>query len=388
MVKYLNSKVTSIPKSVIGELQAICANEKGIIPLSIGEPDFDTPWHIREEAIYALKDNKTHYTVSNGTSELRREICNYLYRRFGLIYKEDEVMATFGASEAIDLIFRCVLDEGDEVILPKPSYVAYEPSITLSSGKVVPIELKEENNFKLKKEDLLKAISPKTKVILLNFPSNPTGGIMSEEDYAEIVPIIKESGILVISDEIYAELTYGAKHCSIASFKEIKDQVLLVSGFSKAYAMTGWRLGYVCGNKELLSAIKGIKDYTSMSPTTFVQSGAIEALKQGDKDIEKMALEFERRKNYVVSKLNDMGLTCSCPEGAFYAFPNISITGMDGKEFSMRLVKEKKVAVVPGVAFGDNCLNNIRISYASKMEDIKEALNRIEEFVKENKKED
>ncbi len=383
---YLNNRIKNIPTSAIGELQEICATSKDIIPLSIGEPDFDTPWHIREEAIYALKNNRTHYTVSNGLSQLRQEIGNYLNRRFELEYSESETMVTVGASEGVDIALRCLLNPGDEVIILKPAYVAYEPLITLSGGVCKSIELKEENDFKLTPEDLKKAITPKTKVLLMNFPSNPTGGVMSKDDLDKIVPIIKENNIFVLSDEIYAELTYDSKHTSIASYPEIKDKVLLISGFSKAFAMTGWRLGYVCGNKEIIDVFKSIRDYSIMGPATFVQYGGIEAMRGGDNDIEKMKLEFERRRNYVVSRLNEMGLKCAKPKGAFYCFPNISSTGLNGHDFSIRLVKEKGVAVVPGVAFGENGENNIRISYASKMEDLKEALNRIEAFVNELEK--
>lgn len=385
MNHYLNKKASSIESSAIGELQELCASKQGIIPLSIGEPDFDTPWHIREEAIYALKNNKTHYTVSSGLFELRREISNYLERRFALKYNAENIMVTVGASEAVDTAFRCLIDDGDEVILLKPAYVAYEPMVKMAGGVPVTIELKEENDFKLTKQDLLKAISDKTKMILLNFPSNPTGGIMSKEDLDEIVPIIKEHDIFVLSDEIYAELSYDQKHVSIASYNEIKDQVLLISGFSKAFAMTGWRLGYACGNKELIDVFRSMRDYSIMGPATFAQYGGIEAMKHGDKDIEKMKLEFERRRNYVVNRLNEIGLRCNKPKGAFYCFPNISSTGLNGHDFSIRLVKEKGVAVVEGLAFGGNSNYNIRISYASKMEDLKEALNRIEEFVKELK---
>ncbi len=380
---YLNNRIKDIPTSPIGELQELCAASKDIIPLSIGEPDFDTPWHIREEAIYALKNNRTHYTVSSGLHQLRQEIGNYLNRRFELEYNENEIMVTVGASEGVDIALRCLLNEGDEVIILKPAYVAYEPLITLSGGVCKTIELKEENDFKLTPEDLKNAITPKTKVLLMNFPSNPTGGVMSKEDLDKIVPIIKENNIFVLSDEIYAELTYDSKHVSIASYPEIKDQVLLISGFSKAFAMTGWRLGYVCGNKEIIDVFKSIRDYSIMGPATFIQYGGIEAMRGGDNDIEKMKLEFERRRNYVVSRLNEMGLKCAKPKGAFYCFPNISSTGLNGHDFSIRLVKEKGVAVVPGVAFGENGQNNIRISYASKMEDLKEALNRIEAFVNE-----
>ena len=380
---YLNNRIKGIPTSAIGELQELCAASKDIIPLSIGEPDFDTPWHIREEAIYAIKNNRTHYTVSSGLYQLRQEIGNYLNRRFELEYNENEIMVTVGASEGVDIALRCLLNEGDEVIILKPAYVAYEPLITLSGGVCKTIELKEENDFKLTPEDLKNAITPKTKVLLMNFPSNPTGGVMSKEDLDKIVPIIKENNIFVLSDEIYAELTYDSKHVSIASYPEIKDQVLLISGFSKAFAMTGWRLGYVCGNKEIIDVFKSIRDYSIMGPATFVQYGGIEAMRGGDNDIEKMKLEFERRRNYVVSRLNEMGLKCAKPKGAFYCFPNISSTGLNGHDFSIRLVKEKGVAVVPGVAFGENGQNNIRISYASKMEDLKEALNRIESFVNE-----
>ena len=380
---YINNRIKDIPTSAIGELQELCAASKDIIPLSIGEPDFDTPWHIREEAIYGLKNNRTHYTVSNGLFQLRQEIGNYLNRRFELEYNENEIMVTVGASEGVDIALRCLLNEGDEVIILKPAYVAYEPLITLSGGVCKTIELKEENDFKLTPEDLKNAITSKTKVLLMNFPSNPTGGVMSKEDLDKIVPIIKENNIFVLSDEIYAELTYDFKHVSIASYPEIKDQVLLISGFSKAFAMTGWRLGYVCGNKEIIDVFKSIRDYSIMGPATFVQYGGIEAMRGGDNDIEKMKLEFERRRNYVVSRLNEMGLKCAKPKGAFYCFPNISSTGLNGHDFSIRLVKEKGVAVVPGVAFGENGQNNIRISYASKMEDLKEALNRIEAFVNE-----
>ncbi len=383
---YLNKRIKDIPTSAIGELQELCAASKDIIPLSIGEPDFDTPWHIREEAIYALKNNRTHYTVSSGLNQLRQEIGNYLNRRFDLEYSENEIMVTVGASEGVDIALRCLLNPKDEVIILKPAYVAYEPLITLSGGVCKSIELKEENDFKLTPVDLKNAITPKTKVLLMNFPSNPTGGVMNKEDLDKIVPIIKENNIFVLSDEIYAELTYDSKHISIASYPEIRDQVLLISGFSKAFAMTGWRLGYLCGNKEIIDVFKSIRDYSIMGPATFVQYGGIEAMRGGDNDIEKMKLEFERRRNYVVSRLNEMGLKCAKPKGAFYCFPNISSTGLNGHDFSIRLVKEKGVAVVPGVAFGENGENNIRISYASKMEDLKEALNRIEEFVNELKK--
>ena len=382
-MSYLNKKVKNIPLSPIGELQEICEKESGIIPLSIGEPDFDTPWHIKEEAIYALKDNKTHYTVAAGINSLRQAISSYLKRRFNLEYKSEEIMATVGASEAVDVAFRCLLDENDEVIICRPAYVAYEPLVIMNGGTIKYIDLKEENDFKLTKEDLLKAITPKTKILLMNFPSNPTGGVMEKEDLDKIVPIIKEHNIFVISDEIYAELSYKQKHISIASYKEIKDQVLLVSGFSKAFAMTGWRIGYVCGNKELIDTFKSFRDYSIMGPTTFVQYGAIEAMKNGDKDIEEMKAEFERRRNYVVNRLNKIGLSCAMPKGAFYVFPNVIKTGLDGHDFSIKLVKEKKVAVVPGEAFGKNSKDHIRISYASKMEDLKEALDRIEDFVKE-----
>lgn len=386
MNHYLNKKINCIESSAIGELQELCASKQGIIPLSIGEPDFDTPWHIREEAIYALKNNKTHYTVSSGLLELRQEIANYLDRRFNLKYQSDEIITTVGASEAVDTAFRCLIDEGDEVIILKPAYVAYEPMIKMAGGVPVTVELKEENDFKLTKEDLAKAISPKTKMLLLNFPSNPTGGVMSKEDLDAIVPLIKKHDIFVISDEIYAELSYDQKHVSIASYPEIRDQVLLISGFSKAFAMTGWRLGYACGNKEIIDVFKSMRDYSIMGPATFAQYGGIEAMRHGEKDIEKMKLEFERRRNYVVNRLNEMGLKCNKPKGAFYCFPNISSTGLNGHDFSIALVKEKGVAVVEGLAFGGNSNYNIRISYASKMEDLKEALNRIEEFVNDLKR--
>lgn len=380
--KVLNNTVREIPPSGIRKFFDLASEMEGVISLGVGEPDFDTPWKIREAAIYSIEQGKTFYTANKGLVELRKEICRYQKRRFNLDYDyEKECVVTVGGSEAIDLAFRSLINPGDEVILLQPSYVAYTPGVELAGGKVVNIELKEDNQFKLTPELLEAAITPKTKAILLNYPSNPTGGFMTREDYEKIVPIIKEHEIIVITDEIYAELSYEQKFCSIAAFPEIKDQVILVSGYSKAYAMTGWRLGYVLANEVLTNAMNKIHQYVIMSAPTGAQYGAIEAMRHCDNEIEKMRQAYMLRRNYIVKAFNDMGLHTFTPQGAFYVFPCIKSTGMTSEQFCEELLKDQLVACVPGNAFGQAGEGYIRVSYAYSIEQIKEATSRIKKFL-------
>ncbi|WP_288060491.1 aminotransferase class I/II-fold pyridoxal phosphate-dependent enzyme [Thomasclavelia cocleata] len=380
--KVLNNIVRDIPPSGIRKFFDLANEMEGVISLGVGEPDFDTPWKIREAAIYSIEQGKTFYTANQGLVELRKEICRYQKRRFGLNYNYDkECIVTVGGSEAIDLAFRAIINPGDEVILLQPSYVAYTPGVALAGGKVVNIELKEDNEFKLTPELLKAAITPKTKAILLNYPSNPTGGFMTQEDYEKLVPIIKEHEIIVITDEIYAELSYEQKFCSIASFDEIKDQVILVSGYSKAYAMTGWRLGYVLANEILTKAMNKIHQYVIMSAPTGAQYGAIEAMRHCDNEIETMRQAYMLRRNYIVKAFNDMGLHTFTPQGAFYVFPCIKSTGMTSEQFCEELLKDQLVACVPGTAFGEAGEGYIRVSYAYSIDQIKEATARIKMFL-------
>lgn len=380
--KVLNNTVREIPPSGIRKFFDLASEMEGVISLGVGEPDFDTPWKIREAAIYSIEQGKTFYTANKGLAELRKEICRYQKRRFNLDYDyEKECVVTVGGSEAIDLAFRSLINPGDEVILLQPSYVAYTPGVELAGGKVVNIELKEDNQFKLTPVLLEAAITPKTKAILLNYPSNPTGGFMTREDYEKIVPIIKEHEIIVITDEIYAELSYEQKFCSIAAFPEIKDQVILVSGYSKAYAMTGWRLGYVLANEVLTNAMNKIHQYVIMSAPTGAQYGAIEAMRHCDNEIEKMRQAYMLRRNYIVKAFNDMGLHTFTPQGAFYVFPCIKSTGMTSEQFCEELLKDQLVACVPGNAFGQAGEGYIRVSYAYSIEQIKEATSRIKKFL-------
>ena len=385
--KVLNDTVREIPPSGIRKFFDLANQMEGVISLGVGEPDFDTPWKIREAAIYSIEQGKTFYTANQGLVELRKEICRYQKRRFGLDYCYDkECIVTVGGSEAIDLAFRAIINPGDEVILLQPSYVAYTPGVALAGGKVVNIELKEDNEFKLTPELLEAAITPKTKAILLNYPSNPTGGFMTREEYEKIVSIIKKHEIIVITDEIYAELSYEQKFCSIAAFDEIKDQVILVSGYSKAYAMTGWRLGYVLANEVLTKAMNKIHQYVIMSAPTGAQYGAIEAMRHCDNEIEEMRKAYMLRRNYIVKAFNDLGLHTFTPQGAFYVFPCIKSTGMTSDQFCEELLKDQLVACVPGTAFGEAGEGFIRVSYAYSIEQIKEATSRIKKFLDKLKK--
>ena len=385
--KVLNDTVREIPPSGIRKFFDLANQMEGVISLGVGEPDFDTPWKIREAAIYSIEQGKTFYTANQGLVELRKEICRYQKRRFGLDYCYDkECIVTVGGSEAIDLAFRAIINPGDEVILLQPSYVAYTPGVALAGGKVVNIELKEDNEFKLTPELLEAAITPKTKAVLLNYPSNPTGGFMTREDYEKIVSIIKKHEIIVITDEIYAELSYEQKFCSIAAFDEIKDQVILVSGYSKAYAMTGWRLGYVLANEVLTKAMNKIHQYVIMSAPTGAQYGAIEAMRHCDNEIEEMRKAYMLRRNYIVKAFNDLGLHTFTPQGAFYVFPCIKSTGMTSDQFCEELLKDQLVACLPGTAFGEAGEGFIRVSYAYSIEQIKEATSRIKKFLDKLKK--
>ncbi len=382
----LNSVVKEIPPSGIRKFFDIAAEMKDAISLGVGEPDFVTPWHIRDKGIHSLQKGRTHYTSNKGLTELRQEISNYLERRFNLTYDAlTQSIVTVGGSEAIDLLFRAVIEPGDEVIIPEPSFVCYSPLTRLAGGIPVPLDTKAENNFKITADELSAAITPKTKVLVLPYPNNPTGGIMTREDLEEIAEVIRKSNILVLSDEIYAELTYGRKHCSIAEIDGMYERTVLVSGFSKAYAMTGWRLGYACGHPTIISEMTKVHQYGIMSAPTTAQYAAIEALKNGDSDIEMMRDEYDDRRRLIVGGFNAMGLECFEPEGAFYAFPCIKSTGLSSNDFCEKLLYSKKVAVVPGNAFGASGEGHIRCSYAYSLDSINEALNRIEAFVKENK---
>ncbi len=381
----INSKLSevakTIPPSGIRKLFDVAATMDDVVSLGVGEPDFDTPWPIREAAIYSLEQGNTFYTSNAGFKELRIEISNYLKRRQNVDYSWENIIVTVGASEGLDIAFRAILNPGDEVIVPSPAYVAYKPCIILSGGVPVEIELLAENQFKLTKQQLLGAITDKTKAILLNFPSNPTGGIMTKEDYQELIDIFLEKEIIVITDEIYAELTYGKQHYSLACETRLKDQLIYINGFSKAYSMTGWRLGYICASQEIYNVLMRIHQYVPMCPPTTSQYGAIEACRSCDKDVANMREAFMQRRNLIVKGFNDLGLKTHLPEGAFYIFVDITSTGLKSEEFAEELLNSVRVAVVPGTAFGLGGEGFIRISYAYSMEQLKEALVRVKKFL-------
>lgn len=380
----LNKQVRELKPSGIRKFFDLANTKEGVISLGVGEPDFATPWNICEAAIYSIKSKKTHYTANAGLLSLRKEICKYLKRRFALEYDPNKnVLVSVGGSEAIDLSLRAIIEKGDEVILLQPCYVAYEPAVILAGGIPKFIELKSENEFKLTKEELLAAITPKTKAIILNFPSNPTGGVMTRKDYEPLIPVLKEHNIIVISDEIYAELSYEEKHCSPANFEEIKDLVILISGFSKAFAMTGWRLGYLCTNETFLREILKIHQYIIMCAPTAAQYGAIEGLKNSQKYVDEMIEQYKLRRNYIVNGFNRIGLPTHLPHGAFYIFPCIKKTGLTSLEFCEKLLEEQNVACVPGSAFGEAGEGFIRVSYAYSIEEIKVAIEKIGYFMEQ-----
>ena len=383
MKNVLSDVVVNIQPSGIRKFFDIVSEMDDAISLGVGEPDFDTPWHIREEGIYALEKGKTFYTSNSGLKELRIEVCNYFKRKLNLDYHyENEVLITVGGSEAIDLGIRAMINPGDEVLVPQPSYVSYVPCVELAHGVPVIIELKEENQFRLTKEELLEKITDKTKILVLPFPNNPTGAILEKEDLEEIAKVCVEKDIMVLSDEIYSELTYNGKpHISIACMPGMKERTIIINGFSKAYAMTGWRLGYAAGPAEIIAQMTKIHQFAIMCAPTNSQYAAVEALKNGDKDIDVMRESYNQRRRYLLHEFKRIGLDCFEPFGAFYMFPSIKKFGMTSDEFATRLLEEEKIAIVPGTAFGDCGEGFLRISYAYSLENLKIALEKIEKFI-------
>ena len=380
--KKLSTAAQTIKPSGIRKFFDLANQMEGVISLGVGEPDFATPWKIREAAIYSIEKGRTFYTANRGLLELRQEISNYYYRRFGVHYDpENEIIVTVGGSEGIDIAVRALMNPGDEMIILDPGYVAYEPSVILSGGVPVRIHLEEKDEFKLTPEKLKAAITPKTKVMLINFPSNPTGGAMTREDYEKLVPIIKESGIIVISDEIYAELSYEEPFSTLASFPEIRDQIVVINGFSKAYAMTGWRLGYVAAPRYMMKQMVKVHQFCIMAAPTTSQYAAIEAMRSCDDEVEEMRTAYNQRRRFLVHEFQRMGIECFEPEGAFYIFPSIKKFGMTSEEFATKLLNEEKVAIVPGSAFGACGEGYLRVSYAYSIEELKEALGRLERFI-------
>lgn len=380
----LSKTIKTIEPSGIRKFFDLVSEMDDAISLGVGEPDFDTPWHIRDEGIYSLEKGRTFYTSNAGLKELKVEIAKYLDRRFDLQYDYNkEIFVTVGGSEAIDLTMRAMLDPGDEVLIPQPSYVSYVPCCVLANGTPVIIELKAENEFRLTAEELEAAITPKTKLLVMPFPNNPTGAIMEKKDLEEIAEIVKKHDLYVLSDEIYCELTYLEKHVSIASLPGMKERTIVVNGFSKSHAMTGWRLGYACGPAPILKQMLKIHQFAIMCAPTTSQYAAVEALKHGDEDVAMMREQYDARRRYLMERFKEMGLECFEPFGAFYVFPCIKEFGMTSDEFANRLLQSKKVAVVPGTAFGNSGEGFLRISYAYSLEDLKIALERVEEFITE-----
>ncbi len=380
----LNEKVKNIQPSGIRKFFDIVSEMKDAISLGVGEPDFDTPWKVRDEAIYSLEKGRTFYTSNAGLKELKEEIAKYLDRRFDLHYDPNyEMFMTVGGSEAIDAAFRAMIDNGDEVLIPQPSYVSYEPCAVLAGAKPVIINLKAENDFRLTAAEVEEAITEKTKILVLPFPNNPTGAIMEKSDLEEIAKVVIEHDIFVLSDEIYAELTYGHEHFSIAALPGMKERTILINGFSKSHAMTGWRLGYACGPEIIIKQMLKIHQFAIMCAPTTSQYAAVVAITQCDDDVAAMRDEYNARRQYLVNRFREMGLECFEPFGAFYIFPCIKEFKMTSDEFATRFLQEKKVAVVPGTAFGDCGEGYLRISYAYSLENLKEALDRMEEFIGE-----
>ena len=378
----LSKKVETIQPSGIRKFFDIVSEMEDVISLGVGEPDFDTPWHIRDEGIYTLEKGRTFYTSNSGLKELRVAIAEYLRRRYEVSYDPlHEILVTVGGSEGIDVALRAMLDPGDEVLIPEPCYVSYVPCVVLADGVPVTIELKEENQFRLTKEELLAAITDKTKILVMPFPNNPTGGVMRREDLEEIAQVCIEKDIYVLSDEIYSELTYGADHVSIASLPGMKERTLLINGFSKSYAMTGWRLGYICGPQVIVEQMTKIHQFAIMCAPTNSQYAAVEALRHGDADVAQMRTAYDQRRRYLMHAFKEMGLSCFEPFGAFYVFPCIKEFGMSSDEFATRLLEEEHVAVVPGSAFGACGEGFVRISYAYSLENLKLAMERLNRFV-------
>ena len=381
--KILCGRVQAIAPSGIRKYFDLLQGMEGGISLGIGEPDFQTPWHIRDAGIYSLERGFTKYTPNAGLSDLRSAISGYLKRRFDLEYAPvGQVLVTVGGSEGLDLAFRCILEPGDEVIIPTPSFVCYGPLVSMLHGVPVLVETRAEDEFRLTPEQLKAAITPKTRAVVLPFPNNPTGGIMGREDLEALAEVLRGTDIMVVSDEIYAELTYGQHHVSMANLPDMKERVILINGFSKAYSMTGWRLGYACGPREIIAAMTKLHQYAIMSAPTTSQYAAIEAMTNGDSDIEAMREEYDGRRRFLVDGFRKLGLDCFEPRGAFYTFPCIKSTGLKSEEFCDRFLAEQRVAVIPGSAFGPGGEGYVRACYAASMHDLAEALDRLEAFLK------
>lgn len=380
----LSQTITSIAPSGIRKFFDIVVemNDPEVISLGVGEPDFDTPWHIRDEGIYSLEKGRTFYTSNAGLKELKIEISKFLDRRYGLKYDStNEILVTVGGSEGIDIAFRSMLDPGDEVLIPEPCYVSYLPCARLAGGVPVTIELKAEHDFRLTAEQVEAAITPKTKILVLPFPNNPTGAVMEKKDLEAIADVVKKHDLFVLSDEIYSELTYLDNHVSIASLPGMKERTIVINGFSKSHAMTGWRLGYACGPKEIIGQMLKVHQFAIMCAPTTSQYAAVSALRNGDKDVAMMREQYNQRRRFLLHRFKEMGLECFEPFGAFYIFPCIKEFGMTSDQFATELLQAKKVAVVPGTAFGNSGEGFLRISYAYSLEDLKVALGRIEEFI-------
>lgn len=380
----LNKTIVNIQPSGIRKFFDVVSEMEGAISLGVGEPDFDTPWHIRDEGIYSLEKGRTHYTSNAGLKELKIEIDRFLTRRYGISYDPiTEIMVTVGGSEAIDIAMRAMLDPGDEVLIPQPSYVSYVPCAVLANGVPVVIELQAENEFRLTAEELEAAITPKTKLLVLPFPNNPTGAVMEREDLEKIAEVVKKHDLFILSDEIYSELTYLENHVSIASLPGMWERTIVINGFSKSHAMTGWRLGYACGPAVILKQMLKIHQYAIMCAPTTSQYAAVEALRNGDDDVKAMREEYDGRRRYLLHRFKEMGLSCFEPFGAFYMFPCIKEFGMTSDEFATKLLNARKLAVVPGTAFGDCGEGFLRISYAYSLENLKKAMDRLEAFITE-----
>jgi aminotransferase len=386
--KHIATHIREIPKSGIREFFDIVAQEKDVISLGVGEPDFDTPWHIREAAIYSLERGRTHYTSNLGVPELRTAICNYVQKHFGVAYDpEREVIVTVGVSEAIDLALRALLNPGDEVLYHEPCYVSYSPSVTMAHGRAVAVPTRAEENFRLTAATLAEKITERSKVLMLNFPCNPTGATQTRAELEKIARLCIEHDLIVLTDEIYSELIYDqTEHVSIASLPGMRERCVFLHGFSKAFAMTGFRVGYACAPAILTDAMMKIHQYAILCANTIAQDAAIEALENGARDVEAMRREYEHRRNYIVQSFNDLGLSCFRPVGSFYVFPNISQSGLCSREFSLRLLNKQKVACVPGPAFGPSGEGFVRCCYATSLDQIKTAISRIAEFLEEARK--
>lgn len=378
----ISKKIEGIQPSGIRKFFDVVSEMPDAISLGVGEPDFDTPYSVREEGIYALEKGRTFYTSNAGLKELREEISRYLKRKYSLDYDADnEIMVTVGGSEAIDVALRCMVDPGDEVLIPTPCYVSYLPCAIMADAVPKVIELKAENQFKLTRQELIDSITDKTKILILAFPNNPTGAIMTKEELEELVPVIIEHDLFVISDEIYSELTYDNKHCSIASLPGMKERTVTINGFSKAFAMTGWRLGYACAPKEIMKQMIKLHQFAIMCAPTNSQFAAVEALRNCDDDVDRMVEAYNQRRRFLLNSFKEMGIDCFEPFGAFYVFPSIAKFGMTSEEFANRLLKEQKLAVVPGTAFGECGEGFVRISYAYSIENLKQGMDRIRKFI-------